>query len=262
MKSPFLPAFLLCALALPCAAQQADQKPAETTPNAAAQSKYSENNLRALAAVGAFYEKLRTAPTYQGDIRATKTTKNGKTVSKKQLDVTSYIVGDGDGHVAKEIETIVYDATTGEGENASSDLAAFEIVNDGQLAHRTSITKRVWSEEPWDKQETMVPLTMATIAMSFTAQAIDQGAQFENPVLQDHDTLRLLNSTSGNVKMVYEVHLGLLRSIEFTSDEETTRIEWNDIRLDRPIDSKYFVWHQRENYKQVSPEESKVNVVF
>ncbi|RYX83187.1 hypothetical protein EON83_15885 [bacterium] len=249
---------LLVALGLaPHFALAQPQPPAPNTPK----FKISPENMRSVALIGAFYNNIQRAKSYNGHLVMRKTqTVDDKVVLEKIVDCKSAWLAKGDGYVDKRRVEALY-TETAEGKKSSKDVL---IVDDGETTHHFLKMRNVWSKQPHDKEDSDIVQIVSFAMWTTLLLAFDQGAEFttQHRTLDDKSTQLVVSSGKGIV-FVLDEKTGLLQNWRIENNNgETTEIRFNYLDINLPVPAAAFVWKQPEDAKQVGPEETEQKVEF
>jgi len=254
----FLP--LLALLVAPhYAFAQADANP--SAPVTAPRFKATEDNLEAVALMGAFYNAIAHAQSYQGRFVFTRTRAEGvETVLLKRLDCKSAWTSQKAGRVER-LRSASNLTQTVNGQTTVFDSLA---VQDGEKRRRFSSKRNVWSQKPRDLNDGDLSQLLVQGAWAVTLLEFDQGVNFQvKEVSVEGQPLLVASETDGSFELSFDKATGYLRSWTIVNKNgEATQLRFLSLELNKPLAPETFMLDIPKSAKEVPPADMDVTVQF
>lgn len=241
---------------------QADAAAAKNTPN----FKLTQDNLKATAMMGAFYNAIQRASAYHGHFVFTKTVVNGgKVIHKKVVDWQSTWLGDGNGNFRLVVEAR-FTTTEGEGVAARTTVKKMSIVDDGKMQRTFDPVKNIWSEkkQPFGQPDMATFLSQAAWTTMLVAFSLGNEFTVSNRIsnVEPQQQIAVTNQTN-NFEYVFDAATGNLRVWRVSSGNgETTELRWSELELNQAPAPKVFEWIPPVGARQVPPKENERKFEF
>lgn len=230
-------------------------------PSNAPRFQATEDNLRGVALVGAFYNSIARAKSYDGHFVLTKTiVKNGQVVTRKEVIWKSRWTSQSAGRYLKRTVDSTYELT----QDGRTEKSGVLRVDDGENTRRFSSLRKMWSQKTQDKNDSDLSQIIVQGVWMTTLLAFNQGAKFEiKPLFSKVQPTRLLITDQKGFELVFYQSTGLLESWKLQSDDgETTELRFVSFKLDVPVNFEAAALVIPNDARQVPPAEMDEEIKF
>ncbi|HEX8464162.1 MAG TPA: hypothetical protein VF627_06030 [Abditibacterium sp.] len=208
-------------------------------------------NYDALAIIGAYYGKTRSAKSGRAKLVGTKSIlRAGKVVATESVEVQSSWIGFSQlkGAVGKASSNIVYKVES-DGNTTTNTL---KIVNDGIKEYRFYETQNSWSERVEGVDE--APYLLSTMRLPW-ALALN-GFTFGKELFVERKTVNgqeqiVVSGAPGN-EYIFDAKTGNLLILRSSNENEVIEIRYLETEFDVPLEESAFQWKRPEGAKQVT----------
>lgn len=218
---------------------------------------FNEDNRRGVAMMGAFYNSIETAKTYQGHFVLTQTsTKDGQVTQVKTLDWESTWQRDGETESRKVSSDGSYTVT----QDGKTTVEPVSGIDDGEKSYRYYGARDTWTERPQSKTSSPDYSTIATFLPWITTMMRVPAAS--NLKLEKRaDGTAKVASLDGAYEAVYNTD-GTLQNWKSSGKDGTIELRFDRLRLNAAVDADTFKWQIPQGAKRVDDDKEGVKIEF
>ena len=218
---------------------------------------FNEENQRGVAMMGAFYNSIQNAKSYQAHFVLTQTTsKDGKVTQVKILDWESTWQKGDKTDLLKVSSNGTYTVT----ENGKTTVEQMSGIDDGQTSNRYYGARNTWTERPQTKDSSRDYSQIATL-LPWMTTLLRVPVASNLKIEKRADATTKVSSADGNYEAIYNAD-GTLQGWKSGKDGAIAELRFDRLELNAPLSADTFKWQIPPGAKQMDADKESVKIDF